>query len=58
MHEIGKALFAKESSDTAALILEFNTAFEQLDEAFHILEAELMAEEPCKIWQNPQEVSS
>ena len=58
MHEIGKALFAKGQGDKSALILEFNTAFEQLDEALHTLEAELMAEESCRVWQKATEVSS
>ena len=58
MHEIGKALFAEKQQNTGALILEFNTAFEQLDKAIHTLEAELMAEEPCRIWQRSKEVAS
>jgi len=50
MHELGERLFMTERDDTNQLILEFNQAFEQVNQSLHLLEAELIAEEPCRIW--------
>ena len=51
MHKIGQTLFTGNGGDTGALILKLNEAFEQVNHALHLLEAELIAEEPCKKWQ-------
>lgn len=51
MHKIGQTLFTGNGDDTAALVLQLNAAFEQVNHALHALEAELVAEEPCKKWQ-------
>lgn len=55
MHEIGELLFknayAGNSAQTEKLILKFNQAFEDVNRQLHLLEAALIAEEPCKKWQ-------
>ena len=60
MHEIGALLFkdayAGNNGRTENLILKFNQAFEDVNRQLHLLEAALIAEEPCKKWQGSEEI--
>lgn len=60
MHEIGELLFknayAGNSGQTEKLILKFNQAFEDVNRQLHLLEAALIAKEPCKKWQRSEEI--
>lgn len=45
MHALGQDLLHSKRTDTHAMVLEFNEAFETVNKCLHLLEAELMAEE-------------